>query len=308
MTSDPVAKPGTTVDPTGVDADDPHSVCVIAGNIHSGTTIASMLVGQHHAVFTAGALKRFPNGKQFSASNRCTCGLHPINCELWSAVLDRLKARPGDPDPSAAAVARAIRQVSARPLTLDCTHNAYRLEQLALELGQEPGISLSAILIERTALEIASIQVRTALRKRRVRNTALARLKVITRGILMRRELRKTATRLAKTVRIVRVDYHELCQRPAEELERIWGALGLDPSDAVLHFEAGNLALRKPAHMIHGNSRLRAQENIRLLAMGINTSELYMHEKWYASALSLITAALPFPSVRRMRRWLGHDN
>jgi hypothetical protein len=265
-----------------------------------------MLVGQHPDVMTAGALKRFPNGKQYSPTNLCTCGSHPNQCSLWSAVLSRVGTKPGEDDADLNELYTAISDLSNQPVVLDCTHNADRLVEVCQDLASGNQHSLRVILIKRTAVEIADIQVRTALRKNRIKDGILARSKVITRGVLIRREILRELRRLSPRVTILTVDYHDLCRDPITGLTSIWTQLGLDPSRVNFNFKDDMLCIEKPAHMIHGNSRLRAQHSIRLQAHGYRLSHLRKYEQVYASLLNVVSSMIALPSVRSMRRFLGH--
>lgn len=283
------------------------SICIVAGNVHSGTTIASMLIGQHPAAFISGALKRFPNGKQLNPTNTCTCGQHPLSCEIWSDVINKTRIKPDGPDVPADKLYPAIAQASGHKIIVDCTHNADRLKQLSQEVAGNPDLDLSVILISRSALEIADIQIRTSLRKRRINTGPLQRLKVITRGILIRRELRRTAQRLRSQIPVIEIDYHALCSDPTRHLGQAWRGMGLSSEKAHLVIEDNHLSVRKPPHMIQGNSRLRSQKEISLYAHGKNIRNLHLHEKIYAAALNGLTAVLPLPSVRSIRQFFGHE-
>lgn len=267
-----------------------------------------MLIGQHPDIMTAGALKRFPNGKQFNLTNRCTCGVHPNDCAFWSAVLSDLGVRPGDGDTEVApqSLYGSVAGVSGRTVVLDCTHNADRLVQVSKELACNPRARLCVVYVERTALEIARIQVKTALRKGRIRDNPIERVKVITRGILIRREIIRAIKENPFGVTIVNVGYRDICQHPLPNLMKAWTMMGLDADKANLAFNDGTLYVNKPEHMIHGNSRLRAESSIQLQAPGDHTSYLKRHEKVYAVLLDHVSRLVRLPSVRALRRMMGH--
>ena len=61
----------------------------------------------------------------------------------------------------------------------------------------------------------------------------------------------------------VGIGYEELCVEPTRVLERVGRLLDLDMS-AVSGRLLGGLALEQPPHMIRGNAKLKAQEQIHL--------------------------------------------
>ena len=67
-------------------------VVLVAGAAHGGTTITSIILGQHPEIFVTGKLRGFPRGDFFDPDNICSCGAAGGACPFWN----RVRARYGD--------------------------------------------------------------------------------------------------------------------------------------------------------------------------------------------------------------------
>ncbi len=65
----------------------------ICGAGHSGSTLLDMLLGSHSQVASLGEISNLP--MELAVNNKCTCGQHIRNCEVWSDVVRELGAQSG---------------------------------------------------------------------------------------------------------------------------------------------------------------------------------------------------------------------
>jgi hypothetical protein len=65
----------------------------ICGAGHSGSTLLDMLLGCHSKVASLGEISNLP--MDWATNNRCTCGKHVRECELWTGVVGELSAKLG---------------------------------------------------------------------------------------------------------------------------------------------------------------------------------------------------------------------
>lgn len=65
----------------------------ICGAGHSGSTLLDMLLGSHSRIASLGEITNLP--MDWATNNRCTCGAHVRDCDVWSNVVHEFERRYG---------------------------------------------------------------------------------------------------------------------------------------------------------------------------------------------------------------------
>jgi hypothetical protein len=238
-------------------------VLLVAGAAHGGTTITGLVLGQHPQVIVTGKLRGFPHGSLFDPENFCTCGQSAMQCPFWTEVRRRFHPFQDEPaeEQKSVALYRIISQVSGRPFVGDVTHKAHDVERLM----QNPGIDLRLVHVVRELEAVVFSRLRKDHQIGRLEALGWSRLgrtaKVAFRWQRQRGLFARAERALGR--KAVRIGYEELCAEPTQVLERVGSLLDLDMAAVSGRLREG-LALEQPPHMIRGNAKLKAQEQIHL--------------------------------------------
>lgn len=65
----------------------------ICGAGHSGSTLLDMLLGSHSRIASLGEIINLP--MDWATNNRCTCGAHVRDCDVWSNVVHEFERKDG---------------------------------------------------------------------------------------------------------------------------------------------------------------------------------------------------------------------
>ena len=262
-------------------------VLLIAGSPRGGTTITSMVLGQHPSVFANGNLSDFPHGGgMFDQSNICSCGEPASNCPFWSEVRSRYQPFEGLPDSEKIPhLFRIVSELSGREFVGDVTHNRQYAEQLI----NTPGIDLYLIHVVRDGRGVVYSRIRKDYRAGRLSRYGWHHLR---RVVAVSRHWSRHRRQFGKLERVlgrkaVRVSYGELCGDPAAALRPIGECLGLDFSAIGLRLGEGQ-PIKPVPHLIRGNPRLRIEVDVVLGCDTAFRSKMRLLDRitfWIASRL-----------------------
>ena len=146
-------------------------VVLIAGAAHGGTTILSMMLGQHPDIFATGKLREFPHGVVFGSANICSCGTPAADCPFWLEI--RRQYQPVEERPDDEKLPRLyelISSLSGRPFIGDVTHNV----GYAKLLQSIDGIDLYLVHVVRDGRAVVYSRIRKDLRIGSAGNVPLA--------------------------------------------------------------------------------------------------------------------------------------
>lgn len=237
-------------------------VVLIAGAAHGGTTITNMMLGQHPDIFATGKLRNFPHGEVFTEANVCSCGAPAADCPFWLEL--RRQYRPVQDRPEQEKLPRLydlITQLSGRPFVGDVTHNV-GYAQLLQSIG---GIDLYLVHVVRDGRAVVYSRIRKDLRTGVLGTSGWQRMRRVAR--VSRRWVWqiKQYARLEKQLgaKAVRVSYEDICSNPRAALRPVGDCLGLD-FDAIGERLGGGQPFELVPHMIRGNQKLRAKNNVVL--------------------------------------------
>ena len=250
---------------------------LIAGFPNSGTTITSMILGQHPAAFVAGELADFPNKRHFIDYNTCSCGQKTAECGFWVTVRDRYLEGP----PDDARLYRLIAEQAGSQTVIDVAHDAERVEQLLAN----PGVDLQLIHVVRHRHAVLNSRARRLYRRGIISAYGSARVqKIVKRG----RRHQQFLARMARATgrlgeRSLEVDYDQLCREPGKWLTLIGDFMNLDYSAIASELTDGQ-PLRRAPHLIRGNGQLRSTETVVLRGRDEFRHELSTVDQWLYEA------------------------
>lgn len=237
-------------------------VVLIAGSAHGGTTILSMVLGQHPEIFVTGKLRNFPQGDLFSEDNRCSCGEPAQSCTFWSQVREQFQALQDEPEQQKIPrLFDLIGQLSARTFVCDVSHNV----DYARLLTEIDGIDLYLVHVVRDGRGMVHSRIRKDYRIGRLKAAMPVHVNrvfsVARRWLKNRQAFARLESKLG--AKSVCIQYEELCRDPRTALEPVGKCLGLDFSEIGQQLGAGQQLKRVP-HLIRGNQVLRSSDDIVL--------------------------------------------
>lgn len=237
-------------------------VVLIAGSAHGGTTITSLILGQHPEIFVTGKLRGFPAGSLFEAENLCSCGEKADACEFWLKVRERYATVQELPDSERIPrLYELISNESGRTFTGDVTHSLkYARTLQALE-----GIDLHLVHVVRAAPAVVFSRIRKDYREQRLTGSDWRRVRRVIQASRRWRRHLDGFGELERNLgpRAVRIRYEALCTEPGDTLADIGRTLGLDFGDVAESLKRGE-SLRQVPHLLRGNVSLRKQKEIKL--------------------------------------------
>lgn len=237
-------------------------VVLIAGAAHGGTTILSMMLGQHPNIFTTGKLREFPHGDVFGSANICSCGTPAADCPFWLEIQRQYQPVEERPDDEKLPrLYELISSLSGRLFIGDVTHNV-RYAQLLQSID---GIDLYLVHVVRDGRAVVHSRIRKDLRIGTLGMSRWQRIRRITavsrRWVLQIRQYSRMEEQLG--AKAVRVSYEAICNNPRAALRPVGECLGLDFDAIGARLGSGQPFERVP-HMIRGNHRLRSKNNVVL--------------------------------------------
>ncbi len=265
-------------------ADSPVRLIYLAGPAHCGSTLLEMLLDAHSCCRGLGELKVLTPARRAKRERvlkaACPCGApEKSRCPFWQRVDACLRDAHGTglrdldldaPEPSRFArdnlrLLAAAHRVSGRPWLVDSSKSPRRLVRL-LEL---PSIDLRIVELSRSPHGVVFSHVRKG-------RSTLA-------GALRYARTRRALDRALAHTPCLAVDYERLAVSPADELERVLEACGLELEPGQLDWAS------RPNHSLCGN-RMRFQRG----------SEIRLDDAW-EQALSPLQRTL----VSALTRGLG---
>lgn len=193
-----------------------YTVFLVVGAAHGGTTIATMLLGQHPVVFATGELTSFPDGRQFAAGNICACGAEEAEWNFWEEIRkDRNAGIGGGPVPILDVYRSILRRTGTRAV-VDCNHGPTRPALLARLCRDAPDLQLIVVSVPRPPHSVAGSQLRVALERKRIDDEWRARSRTVADVVIGRERIRKAIDSRKLGCRVVPVEYAALCERPLE--------------------------------------------------------------------------------------------
>jgi len=237
-------------------------VVLIVGSAHGGTTILSMVLGQHSDIFVTGKLRNFPHGDVFGEDNVCSCGTLAQSCPFWSEIRQQFGPLQDMPDQQKIPqLFQLISRVSGMPFVCDVSHNV----DYARQLADTGGIDLYLVHVVRDGRGIVHSRIRKDYRIGRLKSSFLGRISrvftVSRRWLWHRREFTQLEKKLG--AKAVYIQYEELCRDPRAALQPVGDCLGLDFSEIGKSLGDGELFKRVP-HLLRGNQVLRSSSDIVL--------------------------------------------
>lgn len=250
---------------------------LIAGFPNTGTTITSMILGQHPAAFAAGELAHFHDKRHFADHNICSCGGKAKDCAFWLDIRERYSADSKDD----ARLYDLIVKATGRDWVIDVAHDIGRVE--AVTANRRLDLKVIHVVRQRQAVLNSRLRrlygrgIISAYRPRRVQ-------KIVKVGRRHQQFLgRMASVRNRLGGECLEVDYDALCSDPGTWLARIGGFLGLD-LDSV----AGGLKASEPLapvpHLLRGNGRLRRLESVVVRRDAAFERELSPVDNWLYEA------------------------
>ena len=265
---------------------DPINVIYVVGYGHSGSTILTVLLGQHAQAFGTGELSRLVRAWQ--EERHCSCGEHVAACSIWSRVVEQWRDL-SSVDPLAVYpklqrtcesmssalplgggggdvqlygeltrnLMMAIADVTGRRVIVDSS----KLTGRSAALSKVPGINLNLVHLVRDARGVAWSMCRPlkpedmagAQGARPTAKTSLAwTLNNLASEVFCRR---------VTSDRSVRVRYEDVVNDVGAVLQRIGKVAGLDYADVIRQIDDGEAF--ESGHVVAGN-RLRMKGPIRL--------------------------------------------
>lgn len=271
------------------DGASPLSVLYIAGYGRSGTTLLSIALEQHPALFSAGEIHELTR-HAWSQNTFCSCGLHLQECAFWAGVMRRwlpagnekfledyvglqkkfeplsvLPSKAGGAafDRFAAPTARLFQEIAAasgKNLIVDSS----KMPGRAAALARMPGLNVYVVHLVRDGRGVA-----WSLSKSYARDVSAGLQREIKPKSALRTSLRWSMVNLAteglkRAVgpdRYLFVRYEDFVTDPASIMTRIGEMIGVDLSAAGARIAQGEGI--KAGHQIAGN-RLRLNPSIKM--------------------------------------------
>jgi hypothetical protein len=259
---------------------------LIAGFPNSGTTITAMILGQHPQTFATGELTDFPEKRQFSDHNTCSCGKKVTACDFWLGVRDAYAQGPrGD-----AQLAELIAEHAGRDIIIDVAHKIERVRALVADQT----VDLRVIHMVRKRQAVLNSRLRRLYGRGIISSFRPARVPKILK--LGRRHqaflMQMDEVMRALGERGLEVDYDQLCLDPHKWLGRIGGFLGLDFSATAARMVAGEALPRVP-HLMRGNGKLRTADAIVVRRDAAFKTELSPLDRWlYEAGASMVRTGI----------------
>ena len=264
---------------------DPVKVIYVVGYGHSGSTVLTVLLGQHAQAFGTGELNRLV--RAWKEDRFCSCGEKVAECPIWSRVVEQWRD-VSDVDPLEvypALQAKFERMSAAWPwssagselelygvLTRDLMNaiadvtgqrviiDSSKLTGRSLALSKVPGIELNMVHLVRDARGVAWSMCRPLKPEDSAeygaRPTARTSLAWTVNNLASEAFSRRVTSDHA-----VRVRYEDVVNDVGGVLQRIGKVAGLDYSDVIRQIDEGEAF--EPGHVVAGN-RLRMKGPIRL--------------------------------------------
>lgn len=234
------------------------TVILIVGSPHGGTTITSLLLGQHRDVFIAGDLRNFPQRGEWMDLRTCACNKPHAECEFWQDIStqyaefdglaenERLKRLYG-----------IISKTSGRRYIVDVVHEAERLT----ELTNIDGLDLRLIHLVRDGRAVVNSRLKLDYLKKNLSSYGWQHFRRVVKNTRRWQERFHQAAEIERRLggRAIRVRYEDICLDPDNTLNRLGRFLGLDLEAIVAHISAGRPLQRIP-HLWRGNAKLMSQE------------------------------------------------
>lgn len=239
-------------------------VVLVAGSPRGGTTISTMVLGQHPEILSTGSLSDFPGGGGiFSETNICSCGELAQACSFWEEVRSRYLPFQGWPDAEKIPqLFRILSDLSGREFVCDMTHNMQYAEQLL----NVPGIDLYFVHVVRDGRGVVYSRIRKDYRVSRLTRFGwqhFRRVVAVSRHWSRHlRQFSKLEKRCGK--KAVRVSFEELCKNPSAALRPVEQCLGLDFEAIGVRLGEGQPLAPVP-HLMRGNPVLRSKANVALV-------------------------------------------
>ncbi len=241
-------------------------VLLIAGAAHGGTTITSILLGQHPQLFVTSKMRGFARGDRFDENNFCSCGERTVECSFWREVRERFKSVQETRDlDRLTRLYRILSDVSARPYVVDVTHNPADVERF---LGPTE-LDFRLLHVYRDLEAVVYSRLRKDYQIGRVKESGPIRLFRVAKVARHWKRQRRRFLQAERSLdgRALRVDYQQLCQEPHGILEQVGSFMDVDFSEVCDDLLLGE-PLGQPFHFIRGNIKLRSkhqeQKQIRL--------------------------------------------
>ncbi len=266
-------------------------VLLIAGAAHGGTTITSILLGQHPQLFVTGKMRGFPRGDLFNEDNLCSCGERAVECSFWREVRERFKSVQETHELGRLTrLYRILSEVSGRPYVVDVTHNAADVERF---LGPTE-FDFRLLHVFRDLEAVVYSRLRKDHQIGRVKESGPIRLLRVAKVARHWKQQRRRFLQAERSLddRALRVDYQQLCREPHGILEQVGSFMDVDFSEVCDHLMRGE-PLEQPFHLIRGNMKLRSklqeQKQIQLRYDDAYLSDMSPIER----LLSRVCARLP---------------
>jgi hypothetical protein len=257
----------------------PHVVYIVGWG-RSGSTLLTAILGEFQSTFAAGELRSLWT-RGVIGRRLCGCGEPIPECPVWSQVLERTKGAPSDAEEMARIQAQRLRSRHFLPELLKLVRNrgpdpeltryaetyALALQAVADVTGAEVVIDsskspLDALLLERAGVDLQPVNLVRDPRSvaaswsRRKRlddgdDAELRRFSPWTSSVLwsLWNALAVLVGRRSRRSRVV-VRFESFLDHPAEEVERLARAFGLDAGDVRLEDRHVHLT---PNHLVAGN-------------------------------------------------------
>jgi hypothetical protein len=237
-------------------------VVLIAGSAHGGTTILSMVLGQHPQIFATGKLRNFPHGDLFNEDKVCSCGTPTHACPFWTQIREQFRPLQDAPDQQKIPrLVEIISRESGLPFVCDVSHNV----EYAQLLAGICGIDLYLVHVVRDGRGVVHSRIRKDLGIGRLTPSFFGRVgRAFTASRRWLRHHREFA-RLQKKLggKAVCIQYEELCRDPRTALKPVGECLGLDFDEIGKRLGEGQ-QLKPVAHLLRGNQVLRSRSDIVL--------------------------------------------
>jgi hypothetical protein len=260
---------------------------LVAGSGHGGTTILSMILGQHAAIFATGKLRDFPSGGLFGDVNVCSCGSQALACEFWAQVRDQFAPWQDSQDPARyTELFRIISTLSGRPFVGDVSHNV----DYAQLLQQLPDIDLYLVHVVRDGRGVVNSRIRKdykigELEKRGWRHFRRV-IMVSRRWAWHARQFASLEKKLGS--RAVRIDYEAMCRDPLSALCPVGECLGLD-FDRIGELLGSSQPFEPLPHLIRGNAVLRSKTDVVLRHDASYLTEMSLFDRGTFQVASRLT-------------------
>ena len=266
---------------------DPIKIIYLVGYGHSGSTVLTVLLGQHAQAFGTGELTRLV--RAWKEDRFCSCGEHVSQCSIWSRVveqwrelssIDPLEVYPKLQDKYESVssawpwrgggedlhlygeltrnLMMAIAEATGQRVIVDSS----KLTGRAFALSRVPGIELNMVHLVRDARGVAWSMCRplkpedAAGAEGGARPTARTSLAWTLNNLVSEAFCRRVTSEHA-----VRVRYEDVVDNVGTVLQRIGKVVGLDYADVIRQIDTGEAF--ESGHVVAGN-RLRMKGPIRL--------------------------------------------